>query len=112
MAVKHKSMQKITLINGFDITSTNFDNRFPRRGRIGATLWHALAGDADFDPRDERLQELCWGYVFARFGLSSAARCPEGLVFHMAFDVPTGPNIFRLLPSLAPDSQTVSFSLL
>ncbi|MGA3178965.1 MAG: hypothetical protein ABSF38_01335 [Verrucomicrobiota bacterium] len=104
-------MKTMTLIHEFDLALSKFDHRLPRQGRISAALWRALAGNADFDPRDERLQELGWAYVFARGGLTSAVRCPEGLVFQMAFDVPSGPDTFRLLAVMAPDQQTISFSL-
>jgi hypothetical protein len=97
-------------INEFDITVPNFQGWLPRRGKICPGLWNALSRDAAFDAFDERIQEMCWAYLFACGGLTLAVRCPEGLVFQLAFDMPRGPTIFRLLASIAPDERTVSFS--
>jgi hypothetical protein len=110
MNAKHKSMKTSILMNDFGIAVPNLNGWMPRRGRICQALWQALSGSAVFDAFDDRIQELCWAYLFATAGLTLAVRRPEGLVFQIAFDAPTGPTTFRVMASKAPDQRTLSFS--
>lgn len=98
-------------LNLFKLSIPAFGDWSPRAGLICDHLWRTITDGAAFDPSDDRLQELEWAYLFASAGMSWSAAHPHGKLFHVSYDLSTGPTILIVLAVPTPDGAGVTFSL-